>query len=243
MAFNDQVFFDVPEDWELVSQITRVAANLGENSHTRIPAITFGLFNDVRYIAVIAGTENERPTWRFAGDIAQVFGFSAGSGNSTISTISTRTKPLVIDRLQIIQADQISSDPFRLRYQPPRWFTHANIRVWAYRGEVLNLAADQLTGVSQALGVTETPNAPPMDDRLTDLEDLILQFIQSVDERLNISADFDETFRDEIRQQISQIDAGLFTAIDGIALSLPDANAAELRNQAINRLDLDFGFL
>jgi len=243
MTFDNQVFFDVPEDWELVSQVSRQATNQGENSFTRIPDITFGLFDNVRYLAVVAGTEDDEPTWRFAGDIAQVFGFSPGQGTSTQNTISTRTTPLVIDRLQIIQADQISPDPYRLRYRPPRWFRQANIRVWAYRGEVLNLAADQLTGVAQALGVTENPDQPPMDDRLTDLEDLLFRFIQEVDERLTINAEFNEVFRDELRQQISQIDAGLFTAIDGIALSLPSANADELRNQAINRLDLDLGFL
>jgi hypothetical protein len=157
-AGTDLIYFNAPEDWELVTNETRTAEIINENSHTPIPSFDLGVSLNVDYIAVVAGTSLGKPNWFFAGDITQVYAFAPGAGNPVLGSIKPERTRLAINRLQVVETNRISLDPFRLQYTPPSWFKNCTIRVYKYIGETENFVEDTLFDIGNALGID--PNNP-----------------------------------------------------------------------------------
>lgn len=157
-AGTDLIYFNAPEDWELIASESRTAAIINENSHTPIPAFDLGVSLYVDYIAVVASTASGKPNWFFAGDITQVYAFAKHAGNPVLGKVKPERTRLAINRLQVVETSRISLDPFRLEYLPPYWFKDCTIRVYKYVGEVENFVEDTLFDIGNALGID--PNNP-----------------------------------------------------------------------------------
>ena len=174
-AGQDLIFFDNPEDWELVATRSLEAQKVGKNSHIPIPPQDLGVSLSEPYIAVVVGTTERKSSWYFAGDIRQVYNFAPGSGNSILGNVQTEPTRLALDKLQVVDTGRISPDNYRLKYHPPYWFKSATIRVYKYVGDALNFVEDTLFDIGNALGVD--PNNPngKLVLALLRIEDLINQ--------------------------------------------------------------------
>ena len=157
-AGTDLIFFDNPEDWQVIVNTSRTAQTFGENSFIPIAGFDLGVTLNEEYIAVIAGTTEGKPTWFFAGDITQVYSFAPGAGNPILGKLQPERTRLAINRLQLVETNRISTDSFRLKYTPPAWFRDCTIRVYKYTGNKLNFVEDTLFDIGNALGID--PNTP-----------------------------------------------------------------------------------
>jgi hypothetical protein len=184
-AGQDLIFFDNPNDWEMIVSDSFQAEIIGEKSHSPIRAKDLGVSLAEPYIAVVAGTSDAKDSWYFAGDIRQVYNFSPGTGNPVLGAIQTKPVRLAINKLQIIDTGRISTDNFRLKYHPPYWFKSATIRVYKYVGDALNFVEDTLFDIGNALGID--PNNPngKLVLALLRLEDVIEQRFQELSDKID----------------------------------------------------------
>lgn len=118
-AGQDLIFFDNPQDWQVVADRTFQAQLVGENSHVPILPQDLGVSLSEPYIAVVVGTADSKPSWYFGGDIRQIYNFSPGSGNPVLGNVQTEPTRLALDKLQVVDTGRISPDNYRLRYHPP----------------------------------------------------------------------------------------------------------------------------
>ena len=154
---DDVINFDLSEEWEVVASVTKTAELIGENSHTPIPQISLDVNLTNTYVAVFAtSTIDVKATWRYAGEIRQVYNFAAGGGSAALNKIQTEPTPLFINKLQVVEAKRVSDVPFDLRYQPPPWFKDCGVRVWRYTGERKNFVRDTLFDIGNQLGIGTT---------------------------------------------------------------------------------------
>lgn len=154
----DLINFEFPEDWELIADRSRTATIINENSHTPIVGFDLGVTLETDYIAVIVISGSAKPTWFFGGDIAQIYEFGGGAGNNLLDNIEPNRTKLALNRLQLVETNRISTEPYRLKYSPPAWFKDCAIRVYKYVGERSNFVEDALFDIGNALGVD--PNNP-----------------------------------------------------------------------------------
>lgn len=242
-AGNDLIFFDNTEDWSLATQQTRTANLIGENAYEPIPAFSLGLELNTDYVAIIATTNSGRPTWQFAGDINQVYGFPVAPGNPLIGNIQPVRTRIFLNKLTLVETNRVSTDSFDLRYQPPYWFKDCTIRVYLYTGDKLNFVEDSLFQIGNALGVD--PNNPEGKIALAfaslrdDIDSSILELKAQLEELDNAS----ENTQLQLLEQINQLDAGVYTLAEGLADLLPQDRGNEIKQRTQNRLNLDLGFL
>lgn len=242
-AGTDLIFFNTPEDWQTIVNTSRTAQVVTENSHEPIAAFDLGVSLDEEYIAVVASTSSARATWRWAGEISQVYDFAAGGSNPILGSAQPRRNPLWINTLQIVETTRISTDRFRLKYHPPSWFKNCTIRVYKYTGDKLNFVKDTLFDIGNALGID--PNNPDglVALGLAAIRDDINTNFQELQGQLNDGLTEEEQEFDDIQTQLNQIDAGIYTLAEGIAQLLPAQQAADIRRTTQDRLNLDLGFL
>ncbi|MEM9507541.1 MAG: hypothetical protein AAGA16_07600 [Cyanobacteria bacterium P01_E01_bin.35] len=242
-AGTDLIFFDNPEDWQTIVNTSRTAQIVNENSHTPIPAFDLGVTLNDEYIAVVAGTTQGKPTWRWAGDISQVYDFAPGGSNPILGNIQPERSTLWINTLLAVETTRISTDSFRLRYAPPAWFKDCTIKVYKYTGDKLNFVEDSLFSIGNALGVD--PNNPEglVALGLAAIRDDIDQSFQELRERLDNDESIEEAEFDDIQTQLNQIDAGIFTLAEGISRLLPPGQGEDITRTTQSRLNLDLGFL
>jgi hypothetical protein len=184
-AGQDLIFFDNPEDWQVIVNSSFQAQLIGKNSHVPIPPQDLGVSLNEPYVAVIASTTDGKVSWYFAGDIRQVYNFAPGDGNPILGKIQTDPVRLAINKLQIVDTGRISPDNYRLKYHPPYWFKSATIRVYKYVGDALNFVEDTLFDIGNALGID--PNNP--DGKLVlallRIEDIIEQRFQELSNKID----------------------------------------------------------
>lgn len=242
-AGTDLIFFDESEDWQTVVNTNRQARIINENSHTPIPGFDLGVSLNTDYIAVVAGTTTGRPTWIFAGDIAQVYSFAPGGSNPVLGKAQPTATRLFINRLQIVETNRISTDDFRLKYTPPAWFKDCTIRVYRYTGDVLNFVEDSLFDIGNALGVDPNQTESLIGSQLQVIEELISDKFFELNNSRAAEQQLEDLREDELRVQVNQIDAGIYTALEAIAELLPPERGDAYKQAARRRLNLNLGFL
>ena len=242
-AGTDLIFFDDSADWELATQQSRIAQQVGQDAYVPIPAFTLGLSLKSEYIAVIATTNSGKPTWQFAGDINQVYNFPVAPSNPLLSKIQPVRTRLFINKLTLVETSRVSTDSFDLRYSPPYWFRDCAIRVYRYTGDVKNFVKDSLFEIGNALGVDPNNPSGRIVEALLALKlDLETQFAE-LRERLNQDNEAADSEFAQLVEQINQIDAGIYTTVEAIGELLPPDRADSYKQTAQQRLDLDLGFL
>ena len=242
-AGTDLIFFDNPEDWTTIVNTSRTAVVITENSHTPIPGFDLGVTINDDYIAVVAGTTSGRPSWFFAGDITQVYNFAPGGSNPVLGSIKPERTRLAINRLQLVETNRISTDPFRLQYTPPAWFKDCTIRVYKYTGDKLNFVEDTLFDIGNALGVDPNSGDGLIQSQLAVIEELITDKFLELQLGREAEQELEQLREQELRTQINQIDAGVYTTVEAIAELLPPDRADQYKRVAQDRLNLDLGFL
>ncbi|MEL6438696.1 MAG: hypothetical protein AAFQ80_05495 [Cyanobacteria bacterium J06621_8] len=242
-AGTDLIFFDTPEDWQLIVNTSRTARIVNENSHEPIAGFDLGVSLNEEYIAVVAGTSQGKPNWWLAGDIAQVYSFARGGNNPVLGQAQPTRTRLVINTLQIVETTRISTDSFRLRYTPPSWFKQCTIRVYKYVGDKLNFVEDTLFDIGNALGIDpNNPNGLAALGLAAIRNDIDASF-QKLREQIENNEVIEEQEFSDIQVQLNQIDAGIFTLAEGIAQLLPPEQASRIVSDTRDRLNLDLGFL
>ena len=242
-AGQDLIFFDTPEDWSLIANVSKTSRTITENTHEPIKGFDLGVSLNEEYIAVIAGTSGAKSTWHFAGDIAQVYSFSPGAGNPLLGKIQPTRTRLAINRLQLVETNRISTDSFRLKYTPPAWFKNCTIRVYKYTGDKLNFVEDRLFDIGNALGLDPASSEENLTVALAALKTDIEQRFHDLNERIDQDNQAAEQENLELLNQLNQIDAAIYTIAEGIAQLLPPDSGNDLRQSTQQRLDLDLGFL
>lgn len=242
-AGTDLIFFDDSDDWEVVVNINRDAQVLPGDRYVPIPAFDLGVELKSDYIAVVAGTTQGKTNWFFAGDITQVYDFAPGGSNPVLGKIKPERTRLAINRLQLVETNRVSTDSFRLQYQPPYWFRDCTIRVYKYKGEKLNFVEDSLFQIGNALGVdSNRPDGRIIEALLAVKLDLENQ-LNAINERLDDGEGASEATQQQLLEQINQLDAGVYTLAEGLADLLPGDRGEQIRRNTQSRLDLDLGFL
>lgn len=183
-ADTDLIYFNAPEDWELIVNESRIAQPIAEGYFIPIPSFDLGVTVYSDYIAVVAMTVEPKASWFFAGDITQVYDFAKGGSNPVLGSIKPERTRLAINRLQLVETNRVSIEPFRLQYTPPSWFKNCTIRVYKYVGDVENFVKDTLFDIGNALGID--PNNP--DGKLVlaiaRVEDLVQQTRDELSDQL-----------------------------------------------------------
>ena len=242
-AGRDLIFFDDASEWEVIVNLTRIAQTLPGDRFVPIGSFDLGVELNEEYIAVVAGTTQGRSNWFFAGDITQVYNFTPGGSNPVLGQIKPQRTRLAINRLQLVETNRVSTDNFRLQYTPPYWFRDCTIRVYRYTGDKLNFVEDSLFEIGNALGVDPNNPSGRIVEALLALKlDLETQFAE-LRERLNQDNEAADSEFAQLVERISQIDAGIYTAVEAVGELLPPNTADSYRLTAQQRLDLDLGFL
>ena len=242
-AGTDLIFFDTSKDWQVVVNTTRQAQRLPGDRFIPIPSFDLGVTLNTDYVAVIATTTEGKPSWFFAGDIVQTYRFAPGAGNSLLGSIKPERTRLAINRLQLVETNRVSTDPFGLQYTPPYWFRDCGIRVYQYTGDKLNFVEDSLFNIGNALGVDPNTGQGRIDGQLTVIEELITDKFRELQISREAEEQLDDLREASIQQQLNQLDAGVYTIAEGLASLLPSEQGNNLRQRTRNRLNLDLGFL
>ena len=82
-----------------------------------------------------------------------MYDFARGGNNPLLGKIEPNRTRLALNRLQLVETNRVSTDPFRLRYTPPAWFKDCAIRVYKYVGRKDNFVEDTLFDIGNALGI------------------------------------------------------------------------------------------
>lgn len=188
-AGQDLIFFDTPEDWQLIVNTSFQAQIINENSHTPIPPQDLGVSLNEPYIAVVVGTGDGKPSWYFAGDIRQSYSFARGGGNAILGRVQTEPTRLALNKLQIIDTGRISPDNYGLKYHPPYWFKSATIRVYKYTGDALNFVEDTLFDIGNALGIDPSNPNGKLVLALAAIKDLVNQRFQELSDKIDNLSD------------------------------------------------------
>lgn len=242
-AGTDLIFFDNSADWQVVVNTNRTAQVLPGDRYVPIPAFDLGVRLNSDYIAVVAGTTQGKQSWFFAGDITQVYDFAPGGTNPVLGKIKPERTRLAINRLQLVETTRVSTDSFRLQYQPPYWFRDCTIRVYAYTGDKLNFVEDTLYQIGNALGVDPGTGNTDVDTQFLILQTLLNQKFEDLRQANELYRTDAIEARIDMETQIAQIDAGIYTLAQGLASLLPEEQRQQLQQATQNRLNLDLGFL
>ena len=242
-AGTDLIFFDSSEDWQSVVNTSRDAVRLPGDRFVPIPAFDLGVTLETNYIAVIAGSTEVKSSWFFAGDIAQVYDFAPGGGNPVLGKIQPQRTRLAINRLQLVETNRVSTDPFRLNYKPPYWFKDCTIKVYAYTGDKLNFVEDSLFNIGNALGIDPNQSESLIGSQLQIIKELITDRFNDLQISREAEEQLDNLREADLQVQINQLDAGIYTVTEAVAELLPPERGDNYKQAARNRLDLDLGFL
>ena len=248
-ACDDFLFFDAPEDWEQIASIVRQSTVVGDQSNAPIPAFDLGVNIDNQYLAVLIQTTQGKPTWRYGGDLRQVWGSPKGQQTSSnLSEILSDRETLGVNRLQIIKLKKPTSNLFNVRYYPPPWFKDVIVIAWKYTGEVDNFVKDTLFDIGNALGTgTIEPEGilADLQDQIVSLSTTIqaLQETQSDEFLIITQAIQDLAQNSNLIEQLNQIDAGLYNLFEALQILIPSDQAATIENSLITRLNLQEEFL
>ena len=250
-ACDDFLFFDLPEDWEQIISTVKVSEVIGDKSNKPIDAFDLGVNLNNSYLAVLIQTTQGKPTWRFGGELRQVWNFPKGQEtNANLGKIQSNRQVLSINKLQIIKLEKPTSNTFDLRYYPPPWFRDVIVIAWKYIGEVENFVKDTLFDIGNQLGVGTTE--PPSNSVLTQIQTQIealnntltdLQSFQSQDFVAVLDAINALNTDSNLLQQLNQLDAGIFTLFEALKNLIPESEASQLESNLRTRLDLQEEFL
>lgn len=239
-ACEDFLFFDLPEDWEQIISVVKESEVIGDRSNKPIDAFDLGV-NLNSYLAILVQTTQGKPTWRFGGELRQVWNFPKGQQTSNnFGKIQSTRQVLSINKLQIIKLEKPTSDVFDLKYYPPPWFRDVIVIAWKYIGEVENFVKDTLFDIGNQLGIgtNENPDSLPkqietLNNTLTNLQD----FTAVIDAINGLNTD------SNLLQQLNQLDAGIFTLFEALKNLIPESQASELESSLRTRLQLEDEFL
>lgn len=257
-ACDDFLFFDLPEDWEQIAQVIKQSEVIGNKSNKPIDAFDLGVNLDNSYVAVLIQTTQSKSSWRFGGELRQVWNFPKGQQtNSNFGKIKSSRQVLPINNLQIIKLVKPTSDTFDLRYYPPPWFKDVIVIAWRYIGEVENFVKDTLFDIGNQLGINDSGQSS--NNILTEIQaqsELIrnsvadlnasvaaLQDFQTQDFTAIIEAVNALNTDSNLLQQLNQLDAGIFTLFEALKNLIPQDQADQLEGSLRTRLDLQDEFL
>lgn len=153
-SLDDLIRFDIPENWELVINEIRVADFIGEESHSPIPPFDLGISLTSPYALIVVQTTQGKTTWKYAGEVRQTWNFPKGNPIGTQTSIAqSEPTQLFLNRVQLVELNPNSLQPFRLRYQPPYWFKDVIVFGWKYSGTIENFIKDSLFEIGNKVGI------------------------------------------------------------------------------------------
>lgn len=214
---DDLIWFNEPDEWVRIVDISRQATLINEDNHIPIPAFDLGVSIDNSYVAVIATGVEVKVNWRYAGELRQSFPFPSGGGGSAPGQVQSAPTPLFINKLQIVKMENITLGNYRLRYQPPAWFRDCAIRVYRYTGVKENFVKDTLFDVGNILGIEDLVNP--------DAEHVTLRQLY---EELQACCDY-------YKAEIAQIKEGLGTDFNEVFRLLAEIKAIRVGDASSNR--------
>lgn len=250
-ACDDFLFFDLPEDWELIINIFKEAEIVGKTANSPINPFELEVNLDNSYLALLIQTTKGRPTWRFGGELRQVWDFPKGQQtNSNLGEIQSNRQVLSVNQLEIIKLQKPTLDSFALRYFPPPWFKDVIVIGWKYTGEIENFVKDTLFDIGNQLGVGT--GEPPDNSLLIQLQQKIDSLNTTVNSLQNLQTNDFNAVLDAIEalqtdgnllQQLNQLDAGIFTLFEALKNLIPESEISQLETNLKTRLDLQEEFL
>ena len=129
----------VEANWNLVYEELRERKKGGiSGTYVPIPAFEIPFLFTSRTIVVRPLSTKGRPTWRFAGTLAQRFQVGSGGSASTLPTVDADVYRLRLNRTKIITFEQFKDD-YQIVFEPFYWMKDIQLSIWQYEGPVVTL--------------------------------------------------------------------------------------------------------
>jgi len=129
----------VESNWQLVYNETReqIKGSI-RGTYTPIPAFEVPFLFTSRTIVIRPLSRKGRPTWRFAGSLAQRFQVGSGGAVSALPTVDADVYRLRLNRTKLITFEEYKSD-YQVVFEPFYWMKDIELKIWEYVGPVRTL--------------------------------------------------------------------------------------------------------
>ena len=157
-----------PNDWVLRTDLTKFAQvftnEKGKQSYISIKPFNLGIGIRAKFLAIAVTSINSKPTWKFGGEIAQLFPFPKNTDVFPVGQMIGDIYPLKISKVSFFSLSRVAPVDYELFYYPPSWFKDVQIKVWQYTGAEFNFTEDTLIEIQDFLEdgdtTVNTPNPP-----------------------------------------------------------------------------------
>jgi hypothetical protein len=157
------VQFGSQSNWSQVYSESREVEYLAPGKFVPLPRFELGTLFDSRYLAISAYSSKAKPTWRYAGYVAQVCRLGSGGTASPLPAVDTLVEKVYLGRARLLTYPGFTSN-YALVFVPPYWLEDLTLRVYEYSGAVSDSITDRLIGLERsinALALSSTQQQPP----------------------------------------------------------------------------------
>jgi hypothetical protein len=130
---------DIESNWELVySELREQGKRSVRGTYTPIPVFEIPFLFTARTIIIRPVSRKGRPTWRFAGYLAQRFEAGTGGAASKLPRIDADVYRLRLNRAKLITFEEYKSN-YQITFEPFYWMKDIELNIWQYTGPVRTL--------------------------------------------------------------------------------------------------------
>lgn len=155
MSNSVQINPNTESDWELVTELFRAKPRSSEP----IPRFDLDVELNADFIAVEAIASNQRSTWASGGFLSQVYRFDEFE-------LASSQYFVVLNQINLIRVNRPAPIPYRLVFDPPKYFVDATVRVWQYNGIQTDLLLQEIALTLQNISVNANVDLSQVDDQL-----------------------------------------------------------------------------
>lgn len=142
-------------DWQLIAEQFRDKP-VGQN---QVPRFDLDVELNADFIAIESVASNQRSTWASGGFLSQVYQF-------TEFEITSSQYFVVLNQINLIRVNRPAPIPYRLVYDPPKYFRDATIKVWQYNGIQTDVLLQEIARTLQNIEVTANVDLSQVDSKL-----------------------------------------------------------------------------
>ena len=145
-------------DWQLIAEQFRDKP-VGQN---QVPRFDTGVELNADFIAIESVASNQRSTWASGGFLSQVYQF-------TEFEITSSQYFVVLNQINLIRVNRPAPIPYRLVYDPPKYFRDATIKVWQYNGIQTDVLLQDIARTLQNIKVVADVDLFQVDSKLDEI--------------------------------------------------------------------------
>lgn len=155
MSESIQINLNDVSNWELVAEQYRDKPV----GLTQIPKFDTGVELNADFIAIETVASNQRSTWASGGFLSQVYQFNEFEMASSQYFV-------VLNQINLIRVNRPAPIPYRLVYDPPKYFRDARVKVWQYNGIQTDVLLQKIAQTLQNIKVVADVDLSQVDSKL-----------------------------------------------------------------------------